>query len=79
MATKKNDEKDQQTNPDQPTQTESAPNEPATSAESEDRKPDETVPGGAYIVNGVVMDANGKPREGWTVDPKTGAAVPPAL
>jgi hypothetical protein len=45
---------------------------------------DETVPGGAYVKDGVVVDANGKPKECWTVDskgnavgPNTASATPP--
>lgn len=44
----------------------------------EQKKLDETVEGGAYVKNGVVVDANGNPRAGWTVD-ESGTAVPPAV
>lgn len=37
---------------------------------------DTTTPGGTYIVDGVVVGADGKALEGWTVD-KKGNAVPP--
>jgi hypothetical protein len=47
-------------------------------AEEQEKRPDQTIPGGIYIVDGIVKDANGKPREGWTVD-KNGKAVPPKL
>lgn len=33
----------------------------------EKQRLDETIPGGAYIKNGVVVDAEGKTRDGWTV------------
>lgn len=36
---------------------------------------DKTVPGGAYIRDGVVVDANGNLRPGWTV--QDGRAVNP--
>jgi len=38
-------------------------------------KLDETVPGGVYIVNGRVVDAEGKPRPGWII--QDGRAVSP--
>ena len=38
---------------------------------------DETVPGGVYVKDGQVVDAEGKPKQGWTVD-ADGAAVGPA-
>lgn len=42
---------------------------------------DKTIPGGAYVVgergDKRVVDANGNPLDGWTVD-QDGHAVPPA-
>lgn len=45
-------------------------------ADDTQKRLDETVPGGAYVKDGVVVDANGEKLEGWTVD-KDGNVVRP--
>jgi hypothetical protein len=41
---------------------------------ADERRQDETIPGGLYIRNGRVEDAEGKPLQGWAV--VNGEAVP---
>lgn len=40
---------------------------------AEEKKQDETIPGGLYIRNGRVEDAEGRPVKGWYVDENSNA------